>query len=267
MPNKVGLVSISFRKHSPDRILQAAAKADLQLIEWGGDVHVPHGDLQTADEIVARSAQYNMGIAEYGSYYVIGKSAPQLFMSAAETARRLGTNTIRVWPGMNILVEALTGKPSPMAQIEGLPFSLQRISEQNYQEMVADAKRICDATPDLTIALECHPGTLTETYPLALRFLQDVDRKNIKMMWQPNQMESLEYDLKSIEALLPWIVGVHVFAWGRQGERFPLKQHEKYWHARLELLRRKELNYMLEFMPDDRLESLPKEAETLKCWI
>ena len=75
MPNKVGLVSISFRKHSPDRILQAAAKADLQLIEWGGDVHVPHGDLQTADEIVARSAQYNMGIAEYGSYYVIGKSA------------------------------------------------------------------------------------------------------------------------------------------------------------------------------------------------
>ena len=266
MPNTTGLVSVSFRKHAPSEILQAAADAGLRLIEWGGDIHLPHGDLAAADAIRAQSTRYGVGIAEYGSYYIIGQSEPALFTDAAATARRLGAGAIRVWPGMNLLIDELTGEPSPVAQVKGYP-ALRRVTEQDYQRMAADARRICDEAPDLTIALECHPASLTESDALAVRFLRDVGRENLKMMWQPNQLKGIEDDLRSIEALLPWIVGVHVFAWDAGHRRYPLAQHEKPWRARLELLRQKELNYMLEFMPDDRLESLAGEAGTLNQWI
>ena len=36
-----GLVSISFRSHTPDEILRAAAESGLTQIEWGSDVHAP----------------------------------------------------------------------------------------------------------------------------------------------------------------------------------------------------------------------------------
>lgn len=36
-----GLVSISFRNHSPEEIISEAAKCHLHSIEWGSDVHAP----------------------------------------------------------------------------------------------------------------------------------------------------------------------------------------------------------------------------------
>ena len=45
---KNGLVSISFRDFSPEKIVKMCAKAGLDGIEWGGDIHVPHGNLQVA---------------------------------------------------------------------------------------------------------------------------------------------------------------------------------------------------------------------------
>ena len=45
-----GLVSITFRALAPREIVDLAARARLAGIEWGGDIHVPHGDLQRAGE-------------------------------------------------------------------------------------------------------------------------------------------------------------------------------------------------------------------------
>ena len=41
---KIGLVSISFRDLFPKQIVDMVAEVGLDAIEWGGDVHVPHGD-------------------------------------------------------------------------------------------------------------------------------------------------------------------------------------------------------------------------------
>lgn len=46
-----GLVSITFRKLSPGEIVELVATAGLVGIEWGGDVHVPHGDFARAAEV------------------------------------------------------------------------------------------------------------------------------------------------------------------------------------------------------------------------
>jgi 3-dehydroshikimate dehydratase len=48
---KTGLVSVSFRKFSPEKIIEMVKNAGLCAIEWGGDVHVPHGDVELARKV------------------------------------------------------------------------------------------------------------------------------------------------------------------------------------------------------------------------
>ena len=45
---KIGLVSVSFRGLAPEAIIDLAAECGLGGVEWGGDVHVPCGDLRRA---------------------------------------------------------------------------------------------------------------------------------------------------------------------------------------------------------------------------
>ena len=46
---KPGLVSISFRDLSCEEIVKLVSESRLSGIEMGGDVHVPHGNLPTAE--------------------------------------------------------------------------------------------------------------------------------------------------------------------------------------------------------------------------
>ena len=69
---KSGLVSISFRELSTNQIIEIVKKANLASIEWGGDIHIPHGDLIKAKDVYKMC--YNNGIStpSYGSYYKLG---------------------------------------------------------------------------------------------------------------------------------------------------------------------------------------------------
>lgn len=140
------------------------------------------------------------------------------------------------------------------------------LSREDYERCVKDAQRICDEAKDMTVALECHPGGLTDEYHTALAFIKDVDRANLKMMWQPNQHRPLDYNLDAIRALLPYIVGVHVFFWKRK-ERLPLSEGEKEWKQYISLLRGKDIPYMLEFMHDNDINTLNETAKTLLNWL
>jgi 3-dehydroshikimate dehydratase len=46
-----GLVSVTLRSLPPQEIIALAVKAGMKAIEWGGDVHVPPGDVAAASEI------------------------------------------------------------------------------------------------------------------------------------------------------------------------------------------------------------------------
>ena len=248
MPNKKGLVSISFRSKSVEEIARAARVAGLEAIEWGGDVHAPHGDLDAARNAAEISKKYGLECVHYGSYYKIGYSDPELFSSVLESARVLGAPIIRVWAGLGIDPDTLP--------------------KEDYWRIVADARRICDMAGDIIIATECHNDTLTEHYRYALKFFGDVGRDNLKTLWQPNQHHGFEYDIEAVEALLPYVVGVHVFNWeGDKPDKYPLKENAEKWKAYMEILGQKQLNYMLEFMPDDNIESLSCEAEALDRFI
>ena len=82
--NCCGLVSISFRDRSPEEIASAVRRAGLDAVEWGGDVHVPHGDTATAEKV--RAISDGLALPEYGSYYRIGQSEAALFDAALASA-------------------------------------------------------------------------------------------------------------------------------------------------------------------------------------
>ena len=98
---KPGLLSITFRKCSPQQVIDLCAENRLQTIEWGGDVHVPHGDLAVAAEVGRNTRRRGLDVAAYGSYYELAASPANglEFSSVLASAVALETKAIRVWAG------------------------------------------------------------------------------------------------------------------------------------------------------------------------
>ena len=240
-----GLVSISFRGNTAEELIQAAKETGITAIEWGSDVHVPAGDVQRAAQVKALCEKARIAIPEYGSYYYLAE-APETFQGVLACAKALGTNKIRIWGGKK---------------------SSDTLRSADYAALVEDARRICDLAPDMTLCLECHKNSVTDEYHTTLRFLQDVDRKNLKMFWQPNQFRDFGYNLDALKALLPYVESVHVFSWDRE-QKFPLAAMEGDWKQYLTLLKAAGVeNYMLEFMHNNSLDSLGETTKTLKSWL
>lgn len=245
MSNTSGLVSISFRQHSVEEIIEATVNAGLDAIEWGGDIHVPHGDVKRAEYVASLMQKAGLKTAEYGSYYKIGLDKVEDFIPVAETARALGVSVIRLWAW-------------------GIP---SQNTDEWYEHMVESAKAVCDLAPDLTLALECHHDSITEEYHDALKYLSDVNKDNFKMFWQPNQFCSFEYNVEAAKALAPYVLSVHVFNWDGNGGKFPLADGRNEWMKYFEALGKRDLNYMLEFVPDNQITTLSREAATLVAWL
>ena len=64
-----GVVSVTFRKKTPEEVIDIVKKAGLTHIEWGGDVHVPHGDVETAKRVGELTRAAGLTVSSYGSYF------------------------------------------------------------------------------------------------------------------------------------------------------------------------------------------------------
>lgn len=243
-----GLVSISFRELKSKKIIEITKQSGLKAIEWGGDVHVPSGAYDVAKAVRKKTEESQLLMPEYGSYYELGCENSVGIESVVRTAEVLGCNRIRVW----------ASNKNRMA-----------MSEKEYSNAVNDAKGICKRYPETTFCLECHNQTLTEDYFSAINYFNDVGCDNLKMIWQPNQHKSYEYNIKALEMLLPYVVGVHVFSW-EGNNMYSLDTHSDRWARYLNILscaKEKRINLMLEFMHDGSVNSLPQTAEILNSWI
>jgi len=242
MKINIGLVSISFRELTVEKIIEYVKDAGLSSIEWGADVHVPFGDAERAKYTARITKAAGLEIPEYGSYYRLGVSPSCDIEKAVTSARALGTNIIRVW-AFNKGSEGVT--------------------EEEYNRTVEDAKRICLLYPDIVFCTECHNNTLTDDWKINVKLIKSVDMPNFGAFWQPNQLKSFEYNLESVKNLSGYIKSVHVFAW-EGNRRLPLAEHRDIWLRYLkELAKNPSINLMLEFMHDDRVESLGQAAKEL----
>jgi len=248
-----GLVSITFRKLTPRQIVEATATAGLAGIEWGGDIHVPHGDLARASEIRRLTLDAGLTVAAYGSYYRAGapedESLP--FARVLDTARELGAPVIRVWAG---------GKGA--AQTEAA----------DRAGVVEDCRRIAGlaAEAGIIVASEYHGGTLTDTDASAAALLEEVNHPNFKTYWQPRNGALPDEVLGGLQRVLPRLAHLHVFHWWPDaGNRRPLAEGADRWLRYLELAASVpgDRFAMLEFVANDDPAVLAAEAATLKQWL
>jgi sugar phosphate isomerase/epimerase len=251
MAIKTGLVSITLRKSSPREIVELVQRAGLRGIEWGGDVHVPHGDLEAARTVRDMTQAAGLEIACYGSYFRAGKSEDEglHFSTVLETARELGAPSIRVWAGLKGSAE--TG----VDQWRAIAEELNLIAGQAAAE-------------GIIVATEYHRGTLTDTPESVDQLLEDTAASSVRTLWQP----AIDYDPPthnaSLQAVLPRLLNLHVYQWrnGPHGpERRPLDEGQAAWTQFFEIANTTGRDHwaLLEFVRDDDPQNVVEDGRVL----
>lgn len=251
---KPGLVSVTFRQLSPREIILLAKETELNAIEWGGDIHVPTGQSDIATEVGRMTREAGLEIEAYGSYYRAGTEDPALpFERVLETAAALGAPRIRIWPG----TLASTSMP-----------------EEQRGKIVQDIVRCAAMSRNhgITLALEFHANTLTDSAESTLRLMQEIGDDTVRLYWQPPNGMPCDKALEGLQSLLSWIDHVHVFQWEvREGKnvRKPLMEGTAVWRRYLDTLEtsHKERWALLEFVPDNDPENLRRDAAALRNWL
>ena len=243
-----GLCSISFRELSPREIIALCAQHGLQGIEWGGDIHVPHGEVETAREVGKMTRDAGIEVAAYGSYYRCDGKLE--FEPVLASALELGAPLIRVWAG--------NGEAGTRAQtIE----NLQKACEMANVEHIL-------------IATEYHGGTQTQTRESCDFLLREFGNSNLQTLWQPlrrgaGMNAKIEENLEDLRAVASRLSNVHVYEWrdiqAGKTQRFSLQKSPQ-WPRYLEELQKigGDRWLLLEYVPDDNPQFLEREANALR---
>jgi 3-dehydroshikimate dehydratase len=243
-----GLCSITFRQLDAEEVLHVAAEAGLTTVEWGGDVHVPVGDTETARVVAARTADAGLRVASYGSYW----RADEDFGPVLETAVALGAPRVRVWAGHEGSAAATDRRPV----VRALAGAVRRGTEAGVQ-----------------IGTESHGGTLTDTTASTLLLLQEVDQlvgaQSLTTYWQPTVDALDDEALAELAVLLGRVSTVHAFSWGPGTHRNRLASRAALWTRVVDVLTGSATDHdvLLEFIPGDDPLLLGDEAKTLRDWL
>ncbi len=248
-----GLVSISFRGRTPAELIAACARAGVQGIEWGGDIHVPHGNLDVAREVSARTRGAGLQVAAYGSYYRVGRdeSRQVAFAQVLDTAVALQAPLIRVWAG-----EQGSAKTTPAIR----------------ERIIAESRRIGEMAraAGRCVAFEFHRDTLTDATESALDLMQATADAGLCCYWQPSVGWTHAAQLDALRRLRSSLAYLHVYQWESDGRREPLAAGTGVWSGFLAEAAAAPLPgdlpqrwALLEFVKADSLEQFRQDAETL----
>ncbi len=250
-----GLVSVTFRQLAPEAIVELTRQAGLACIEWGGDIHVPHGDLARAEAVARLTGDAGLRVAAYGSYYRVGAPPHETppWLAVQETALALGAPVVRVWAGN---------------------LGSRQADGDIWDRVVADAQRIAELARDagLIIAFEHHHGTLADGVATARDLYRRIGCPNVRLCWQPLQGLTTQQRVTDLRALLPQLAHLHVFHWpeiaGAVSWR-PLAEGDRPWRRYLRVLNNAPVGtaLLLEFVKDHDPEQFLRDAATLRGWL
>lgn len=250
---RTGLTSITFRKLSVDAVVDLAGRAGLDGIEWGGDIHVPHGDLDRARVVRQRTSDAGLTVSSYGSYYRPGARQAENPdpVEVLDTARELGAPLLRVWAG---------DTPSAKAD-EATRAAVIDATAHLARQAHAQAVRV---------AFEYHRNTLTDADDSTARLLEGLARDGVGTYWQPRPDWSEDERLASLGHVRDRLEALHVFYWRPLADggldRRPLVEGRDAWrdYFRLADETGRDLWALLEFVADDSPEQFLDDARLLR---
>ncbi|MBI2441116.1 MAG: sugar phosphate isomerase/epimerase [Lentisphaerae bacterium] len=243
-----GLVSVTFRKLSPEEIIRLASAAGLKGIEWGGDVHVPPGRSDIARQVRRLTQEAGLQLPSYGSYYSVGVSSREEFAPVLDTAGELGVGTIRIWAG---------NQGSSQASAD-------------YRQRLADLTRqLADqaARRELDLAFEFHGGSLTDTVDSTLALLAAINHSRVKTYWQVPAGMPIADCAEGLKRVLSALANIHVGSWSSdRKERRPLAEYEAAWQRFLSIAVTNpgDRFALLEFVCNDDPAMLAPDAAVLR---
>ena len=241
---KPGLVSITLRQKSPQEIIRLCEETGLQGIEWGGDVHVPHGDLGAARRVRQWCEDAGLHIAAYGSYYRTGHEDETPFSLVLETAQELGAPLIRAWAGNR---------------------DAQDADEKYFWNIVNQSQQMAavSESANVRLAYEFHGKTINNSAAASKVLLDAIDHPFWQTLWQPLSIETIP-QAESLKSVLPRLANLHVYHWENYANRFPLIEGFADWQKYFSIAQNGISRWaLLEFVKDDDPENLRRDAMTL----
>ena len=256
---KTGVCSITFRALSIPDVALLVQRAGLDAVEWGGDIHVPHGDLQAA--LTARRVTTDVGlnVSSYGSYYspIDANGHPEDFLPVLDVAQTLGADTIRIWAGR-------TGSAAGSACRNALIDETLRAAE------VAEVHGV-------RLAFEFHNYTFTDTNESAVQLLREINHPNLYTYWQPMYWgPDMNTRIQGLTQLKDKILNLHVFHWHYDSskeqlsdaiDRRPLEEGAADWKSYLSIPPpEKERFALIEFVRHNDPNQFLQDAAVLRRW-
>ena len=238
---RIGFTSVTFREKTAEEVIELARASGAQGMEWGGDVHVPPGNLERAKQIRRACEEQGLRVFSYGSYL---RCLPGEDIHAVmETTKALAAPMIRVWAGdLNEGFQAVAG---------------------NLKEITLAA-----GAQGMNIGLEYHRGTFTQNKESALALLDAVNAENLYCYWQPNPQLCFDEHLREIHALGKKLAKLHVFCWRRERQRdvrHALSAGREEWLGYIKAARQyTDPDLILEFVKDDCEQQFLEDMRTLK---
>lgn len=258
---KPGICSVTCRQLGLQGVVDLTRLAGLDAIEWGGDVHVPPGDMAIAKEARRLTIDAGLEVSSYGSYYTVldTEGNAKDFSPVLESALALGTDTIRIWPG---------ARPSEVA---GADYRVKLIEKLRADLDLAAARNV-------RLALEFHANTLSDSNAAASALLEEMNHPNLYSYWQPMYwLAEPAYRFQGLEKLAERVLNLHVFhwrfcpfagTWNENIDRRPLSEGADEWRRLLSVPLPAGDHYaLLEFVRGDEPEQFVQDAATLKQWL
>ncbi len=239
----LGLVSVSFRQHTPREVIEAAARAGLSHIEWGSDVHAPCTDLARLREIAVLQKEYGICCSSYGTYFRLGETPLDELEGYIAAAKLLGTDILRLWCGVK---------------------SGAQMSEEEKTALLAECRAAAEtaAHHGVTLCMECHKKSFTERVCDAVWLMEAVNSPHFKMYWQPFQWQTERENVQNARKIAPFAAHIHVFNWKGE-DKLPLSLAVEEWRAYLAAFSTPR-TLLLEFMPNGTVDELAAEVTALR---
>jgi 3-dehydroshikimate dehydratase len=257
---KTGLCSVTLRNRPVEEVVRLIVDAQLDAVEWGGDIHVPVGDEKKA--VFARRCCEESGIqiSSYGSYYRIinREGPPEDIRPILDTALALGAPAVRVWAGY---------------------WNSADITPENRERLLdgLNSSVHLAGAYGLKLALEFHINTLTDTAESTEQLLSIIDAPNFFTYWQPPYwIADTNLHLEGLRMLKRRILNLHVFHWRfnhgctdflKATERRPLEEGSSVWAKYLREADLQDGTALIEFVRDDEPGQFIKDAAVLRGWI